>query len=147
MFHDKRFINTGNRFQIPFRDHISKFLEDNHLVHTAIINKGPLLPFHNQSSIFKPADKLPRSAFRLYDMDGNETEFHFETESIFSHPSSGQVDRVFYNEIFEVRFTPITGHERRYTQMTFDTKVGFRTFFYVPIEYQNIICRVIKQLS
>jgi hypothetical protein len=138
---------TARRFRIPFRDHISKFLEDNHLAHAAIIAKGPLLPFHGNGNTPKQAEQLPRSAFRLYDMNGNETEFRFETEGIFSHPASGPVDRVFYNEIYDVRITPIPGHERSYTQITFDTKLGFRTYFYLPIEYKTIILRVVKSQS
>jgi hypothetical protein len=134
-------------FRIPFVDHISKFLEENRAAHAEIIKKGPLLPFHGTGGTPKQAEQLPRSAFRLYDIAGNETEFRFETDSIFSHPQSGPADRVFYNEIYDIKLTPIQGHEKAYLQMTFDTKFGFRTFFYVPIEYENIIMRLVKDRS
>lgn len=140
-------VGPRGGFHLPSRDHISEFLEANQLAHSAIVSKGPLLPFYGNGEAPRQADQLPRSAFRLYDMDGNETEFHFESESIFSHPISGQSDRVFYDEIYDVRFSPIAGHESQYAQMTFDTKVGFRTFFYVPAEFKSIITRIIKNQS
>jgi hypothetical protein len=132
-------------FPLPFRDRISKFWEENDVKHASIIAKGPLLPFYGNGKAPRQANQLPRSAFRLYDMDGNETEFRFETNAIFSHPSTGLPDRIFYSEISDVRFRPIPGYENVYAQMTFDTKVGIRTFFYLPMEYEDIIRRVIKQ--
>jgi hypothetical protein len=135
------------RFRVPFVDHISKFLEENRLAHAAIIARGPLLPFHRSGGRPKQAEHLPRSAFRLYDVNGNETEFRFETDAIFSHPISGPVDRVFYNEIRDAKLTPIPGHEQTYAQMTFDTKRGFRTYFFLPIEYTNIILQIVKSRS
>jgi hypothetical protein len=122
----------------------SQFLADNHLAHAAIIAKGPPSGRHGGGDRPPSAERLPRSAFRLYDMEGRETEFRFETEGIFALPGPGLGSRVFYNEISETTFTPIPGYENTYSQMTFRTKVGFRTFFFFPREYEDLVKQIIK---
>jgi hypothetical protein len=125
----------------------ANFLEENQRAHMAVIAQGPLVPFYglaNEKNRAGP-ETLPRCPFRLYDEDGNETSFSFETDAIFSFSVSGRADRVFYDEINEVRFTPIAGWEDAYSQMTFRTTVGFRTFFYFPREYEAFIHRIINR--
>jgi hypothetical protein len=138
--------NGSQRISKGFQlfDKTSKFLEDNHLKHAAIIAKGPLLPLYGNGERPKAPEHLPRSAFRLYDMEGRETEFRFETDGIFSLPGPGMGSRVFYNEIYETKFTPIPAYENIYSQMTFRTKVGFRTFFFFPREYESLVVQIIK---
>jgi hypothetical protein len=77
-------------------------------------------------------------------MDGNEVEFLFETDGIFTRSSTGAIERIFYREIYEISFTPLPGLERVYAQMTFATAFGFRTYFYFPIEYMSIAKDVVE---
>jgi hypothetical protein len=107
-----------------------------------IIAKGPLLPSVGDATV--AADHLPPNAFKLYDGEGRETKFMFHTDAIFSQPATDDVDQVFFEEIHSVTFTPIPGHGDVYTQMTFDTNFGFRTFFFMPKQYQALITRIIR---
>jgi hypothetical protein len=128
---------------LPFLDKTSKFLEEHRPAHAAIIAKGPLLSYAEPERP-RPADRLPRAPFRLYDMDGRAADLRFETDGLFSNPGPGMGTRVFYGEINETRFTPIPGYENIYSQMTFRTDVGFRTFFFFPRQYEALVLKIVK---
>jgi hypothetical protein len=137
-------LNTNATPTHPRSRIIATFLKENQEKHRAIIAKGSLLPYYGTNERPKQADQLPRSAFRLWDMDGNEVQFRFETDGIFAQSCTGVVERIFYDEISQITFEALSGHEKCYAQMTFATVHGFRTYFYFPVQYMNIARNVVK---
>jgi hypothetical protein len=122
---------------------VQKFLSDNKKKHQEIIARGPLVPFFRPKKPDEEDLRLPRSPFRLVDMNGNTTDFLFQTDSIFSRPQNGTVDLIFYPEIREFAFTDIPGFGDAFVQMTFDTKFGIRSFFFFPKIYCNLARRIV----
>jgi hypothetical protein len=126
---------------------VQKFLSDNKIKHHEIIARGPLVPFFQSKKSDEVDLQVPRNPFRLVDMDGKETNFLFQTDSIFSRPQNGTADMIFYPEIREIAFTDIPGFGNAFVQMTFDTKFGMRTFFFFLRIYCDLTTRIIIQGS
>lgn len=93
----------------------------------------------------KQAESLPVKHFELYDIDGNDVELGFETESIFIHPENKSVERIFYEEINQISFIPIKKFRDSFVVFVVDSKFGFRTFIFLEKKYMEIITKIINQ--
>lgn len=107
-----------------------------------IIAKGPLVPLMGEHGEIPRQCELPKTPLKVYDMNGEECEFYFQTDSIYFCPIGKDPEMIYYEEIGDMCLTRLTGYERQYMQMTFSTKFGFRTFYFVPIMYQEAIKHV-----
>ena len=105
-----------------------------------------MVPLFGDGLNSKQAAHLPKSPLKLYDMNGDEVEFLFQSDSIFSNPENKDPDQIFYNEIRDFKLTTISGYGENYLQMTLDTKFGFRTYFFVPLIYRDIISSILRQM-
>lgn len=125
---------------------IPKWLEAYKTKSAEIIAQGPFVPFLGEHAETPQQVDLPKTALRLYDMNGNECEFYFQTDSIFSSQKNvaNAQEMIFYDEIRNYSLIPLAGYERQYLQMTFSTKYGFRTFYFVPIVYRDAINRGLR---
>lgn len=131
------YINARHNNSIP-----SSPKKDIDLQNDLIIKKGP--PTIQYRFDTRQEQFLPRKPFLVYDSLGKETELHFEEDGIFSNPTNGdKSERIFYNEIRDVRFIPIRGQEKYFYQIVFKTVFGERSYYYIPIVFRECIKRAI----
>jgi hypothetical protein len=128
---------------------IEKFLREGEEKHRRIIAGGPPVPFFGAGRFeSRKANEeicFPRKPLPLIDGEGHETEFLFQSDSIHSRPDDAPAEMIFYSEIAGVHFTAIPGFGNEFVQMTFDTQMGFRTFFFFPRIYCNLARRVLDE--
>lgn len=121
-----------------------RFNEEDQARFEEIIKKGPLIPVFPDPT--KQAESLPKDPFQVYDDEGNEAEFLFETEGIFSNPADHpeKALRVFYDEIKSFKIQTIPGYSDAFFQLTLNTKLGVKSFFFFPRRYNNCITEILK---
>lgn len=122
------------------------------MIKDEIVNKGP-----PKLRIFfgKPQQKsqLPMKAFKTYDKDGNFCRLAFESDGIFIYYKEKDYEtnkptneRIFYNEILSVKSFPTKNFSKFYNNLIMKTKFGYKVFYFIPVEYETIIRKVIHGL-
>lgn len=122
----------------------------------AVVAKGPPTIRVNVEQR-KQEDELPRNPLQVYDTDGTYCKLYFETEGLFikyksknnaSNTKSGKTnkenERIFYHEIRNYNLIPTEGHERFYMNLILHTSLGKRVYYYLPLEYRNIIKQILR---
>jgi hypothetical protein len=116
--------------------------------HCDIIAKGP--PEGCLEGMKTTSHVLPKSPFIVYysngsTIEGERARLSIESDAFWLETDSGEQDRVFFAEVETFTCIDLPGYADQYLAIVVRSGGCFRTFYFIPKQYKQILEEICHQ--